>query len=176
MTVEEFAALPDNGAIQELVEGCVLSEPLPQRRHGRAVARIAALLEGFVRERDLGSVYAGDAGFILARSPDTVRGPDVAFVSKKRTVLLEADEDGFLLGAPDLAVEVLSPGDRAGRVREKVADYLAAGTLVVWVVDPARERVTVYRALFSPTILRRGEEVEGGDVLPGFRVEASDFF
>ena len=174
LAAEDLAALPDDGLIHELVEGWVLSEPLPQGRHGRLVTRIAVLLEGFVRPRGLGTVYTGDTGFILAHSPDTVRGPDIAFVSSGRREILE-DEDRFLPGPPDLAVEVLSPGDRAGRIREKVADYLTAGTRMVWVVDPARERVIVYRALLSPRTLQPGDEVEGEDVLPGFRAEVSEF-
>ena len=173
--------------VQQMVH---ILHPRPRQRHLQAAVRQFIInllqvqpvlrrqrvqdLEGFVRPRGLGTVYTGDTGFILARSPDTVRGPDIAFVSSGRREILE-DEDRFLPGPPDLAVEVLSPGDRAGRIREKVADYLTAGTRMVWVVDPARGRVNVYRALLSPRTLQPGDEVEGEDVLPGFRAEVSEF-
>ena len=133
------------------------------------------MLMNFVQSRRLGVVYAGDTGFVLARSPDTVRGPDVAFVTRERFEAVGRTARHFP-GAPDLAVEVLSPGDRPDAVQAKVADYLAAGTQIVWIVDPASEQVTVFHTLLAPRTLTSDQELDGEDVLPGFRITVAEFF
>ena len=130
-----------------------------------------------VRQRKLGVVLVGDAGFGLARDPDTLRGPDVAFVSRDR-VPSEDEQVRVFEGPPDLAVEVLSPSNTPESVRAKVADYLAAGTRLVWLVDadPERETVTIYRSLLAPRTLSRDDDLDGADVLPGFRVALAKLF
>ena len=125
MTVEDLYRMPDDGCHHELVGGFLTSEPLPGGRHGRVAARIAARLDIHAHACRLGVVLACDTGFILHRSPDTVRGPDVAFVNRERYEVLE-DETKAIPGPPDLAVEVLSPSNGPAEVRSKVADYLAA--------------------------------------------------
>src|SRR5262245_55290210 len=130
MTAEELYRLPDDGMKHELVCGQLLSEPPAGWDHGVRISRLHLILGAFVRERGLGSVALNDTGFILARGPDTVRGPDVAFVCAERVRGLSGTRDYFP-GAPDLAVEVLSPGDRPGEVHGKVADYLTAGVRIV---------------------------------------------
>jgi Uma2 family endonuclease len=177
MTVDDLYSMPEDGRKYELQAGLLVSEPLPGFRHGRVAAAVAELLRSHVRSRSLGVVLTCDTGFVLARAPDTVRGPDVAFVSPER--LPEAGEDaGAFEGAPDLAVEVVSVHDHAADVRAKVADYLAAGTRLVWVIDPDpdRQTVTVYRSLLAPTILGREEQLDGEDVVPGFRVDVAQLF
>ena len=136
---------------------------------------IAALLREHVQKRRLGVVVAGDAGFILARKPDTLRGPDVAFVARAR---IDDLDDGFraFAGAPDLAVEIVTPSNSPEDVRAKVADYLAAGTRRVWVVNIEVRSVTVYEALLSPRLLREGDVLDAGDVVPGFSVRVGDIF
>ena len=175
MSADELFARPDDNMRHELLLGRLLSEPLPGYRHGRLVVRIASVLDAFVRERGLGEVVAADVGFILARSPDTVRGPDVAFVSKKRLRSFQ-DRKKYFPGAPDLAVEVLSPSERAGMIHGKIADYLAAGTRLVWVIDPEAQTVSVYRSVLSPRVISRDQELDGEDVLPGFSIKAADLF
>lgn len=174
VTVEEFYRFPDDGTRLELVAGRVVSEPLPGFAHGRLLIRFAVLLDAHVRASSLGTVVGGDAGFILARSPDTLRGPDVAYVSAARV----GGNDPLTAfdGPPDLAVEVVSPSDGPDAVRAKVAEYLAAGTRLVWVVDPETETVTVYRKLLGPRTLEKGDVLEGEDVVPGFHVEVKDLF
>lgn len=108
-------------------------------------------------------------------APDTLRGPDVAFVSRERVEGV-ADPRLAFEGPPDLAVEVLSPSDTPALVHAKVGDYLAAGARLVWVVDPERETVKVYRTLLSPRVLSGDASVEGEDVVPGFTAHVSDFF
>jgi len=175
LTAEQLAATPDSGQRQELVGGRLITEPPASYDHGRVGLRILRILARFVEEQELGEVISLETGFLLARDPDTVRAPDVAFISRE-TLERAGEIRGFFPGAPDLAVEVLSPSERAADVHAKVADYLAAGTRVVWVVDPQCEQVSVYRSLLGPRILACDEELGGEDVLPGFCVTVSDFF
>ena len=173
MTVREYQALPDDGYRHELVAGYVVAEPLPVARHDRVRGRIERMLHGFVTERGLGEVF-GHLGYLLAEQPDTIRGPDVSFVSKAR--LERFDERRFFPGAPDLAVEVLSPSNRPGEIHAKVADYLAAGASLCWVVDPARRRVAIYTQILFPKYLSADDILDGGDVLPGFAVDVAALF
>src|SRR5262245_22889979 len=113
LSAEQLAALAVDGLRHELVAGTLLSEPPAGGRHGRVLTPLASELHRFVRKNRLGVVYSGDVGFLLARSPDTVRAPDIAFLSRDR--FLEAgDTSGYIPGPPDLAVEILSPTDRPG--------------------------------------------------------------
>ena len=136
LSVEDLYVMPDDGFKYELEAGMLIAEPLPGSRHGRVMAAIAEFLRTHVRQHRLGVVFAGDSGFILARKPDTVRGPDVAFVSRER---FDASDDTVraFAGAPDLAVEVLSPSNTRTALHAKVADYLAAGTRRVWEIGRA---------------------------------------
>lgn len=135
-------------------------------RHGRIAARITGRLDPFVESTNCGAVLAAETGFLIASEPDTVRAPDVAFVGADRVHLIP--ERGFVKGYPDLAVEVLSPDDRRADIDEKAADWLAAGTRIVWVVDPGARTITVHRAGVAPRIVGAGGTVTGEDVLPGF--------
>lgn len=175
VTAEQLYERPDDGLRHELLRGTVVSEPLPGGLHGRIVARLTVLLGNFVRAQGCGVVYTGDTGFVLARSPDTVRGPDIAFLSTERHRAIQ-DERRFIPGAPDLAIEVVSPHDRPGETLGKVADYLASGSRLVWVVNPAREEVSVFRTPFAPRILSGDEVLEGEDVLPGLSIRLPDIF
>jgi len=174
LSAEEFFMLPDDGWRTELVRGLVVREPPAGAGHGHLGSTLLFHLMAFVREQGSGRVFGADTGFRLFRSPDTVRAPDVAFVAEGR---FDAGLPvGYVPFAPDLAVEVVSPSNTASELQEKVLDYLAAGTRLVWVVDPRRETVTVYRSRDDIRILGREDELEAPDVLPGFRVEISELF
>lgn len=175
ITVEALYVMPDDEFRYELQGGLLISEPRPGFRHGRIVATITELLGVHVRKNRLGVVLAGDPGFVLARKPDTLRGPDVAFVSKER-VEAHGDSVRAFSGAPDLAVEVLSPSNTPAAMHAKVADYLAAGTRRVWVVDPEAQTVTVYASLLWPTRLGEDETLDGDDVVPGFQARVRELF
>ena len=149
----------------ELVRGLLVVRELPGMRHARVAMDLALALGAHVRAAALGRVYA-EAGFKLASNPDTVRGPDIAFISRGR--IPDPEPTGFAGFAPDLVVEVISPGDRAGEVLAKVADWLSGGSRLVWVLDPARRVARVYRADGTEQILTADESLDGGDVVPGF--------
>jgi Uma2 family endonuclease len=175
VTAEQFYRLPDDGLCSELLRGAIVSEPSPNSLHGHTVARLVGLIEPFVREHRLGAMFAADSGFVLARDPDTVRGPDVAFVSESRR--REAGKaHAYFPGAPDLAIEVVSPSDRPKEILGKVSDYLDAGCLLVWVVDPVREEVQVFRTPFTPRRLGPDDALDGEDVLPGLAIRVAEIF
>lgn len=174
MTAEQLEALPGAPARRDLVRGALV-EMLPAgRQHGKLALHIGSLLLRHVSERGLGEVYAAETGFVLARDPDTVLAPDVAFVRAER--LVGQDEDRFLRLAPDLVVEVVSPSDRAGDVHDKVMEYLQAGVPLVWVCHPTRREVAVYGADRTARVLRVGEALTGGAVLPDFHLPLAALF
>lgn len=174
LTLEEFYALPEDGWKHELQAGIVVSEPPAGFRHGQMVLRIGSLLQQYVREHDLG-VATGESGYLLADSPVTVRGPDIAYVSKSRLAGIDDPVTAFP-GAPDLVIEVLSPSNTPTATHAKVADYLAAGTRLVWVVDCDSRTVTEYQKLLEPHRLGVDDRLDGRDVVPGFCVAVADVF
>ena len=161
-TVEDLEQLDGDF---ELDEGVLVPMNPPKPLHASLVIRIGARLLAHAEAGDLGTVLGGDAGFALRCNPDTLRGIDVAFVRAERARNLF--DDVYPQGAPDLAVEVLPPGDRPGQVLRKVSQVLEAGCSLLWVVDPRRRRVTVYQG-DEVRVLSEGETLEGGDILPGF--------
>lgn len=175
-TWRQFQELPEEGAYRlELVRGVPVREPRLAPLHARTVSTLAWLLEGFARETGAGVVLV-EAGFLLSRDPDTVRGPDVSFVASSRIPGDGYVREGFWPMAPDLAVEVLSPGNRASEMQEKVLEYLAAGGRQVWVVDPRLRSVTVHTPGGEARLFTAGAVLEGGEVLPGFRVPVEELF
>ena len=124
--------------------------------------------------RGLGVVLT-QGGFLLSRHPDTVRAPDIAFIHK-HNFPAALPEDSFWPGAPDLAVEVVSPNDTIREIEERVRAWLEAGTKMVWVVNPKRRTVSVHRSATDPTTLTEKDELTGGDVVPGFRCRVRDVF
>lgn len=173
-TLDEYLALPDDAFRYELQGGFLLSEPPPGFEHGDVYLELGARLRRHARRARAGSVVA-EVSFVLARDPDTVRIPDVAFVRAERVAAI-ADRSRPFPGAPDLAVEVLSPSNTPGEIHAKVADYLAAGTPLVWVVDPESRSVVTYRELFRPIRLSGDDRLDAGDVLPGFNVRVAELF
>ena len=166
LTAEELYHLHIPGKRTELVKGVMMVREPAGYRHGYVTARLTGLLVGYVESRGLGQVLAAATGFTLARRPDTVRAPDVAFVRQERVPPPPATRFAEL--APDLAVEVQSPGDRPGDLLARVADWLTAGTPLVWVIDPARRQARVYRADGSESLLGAGDTLNGESILPGF--------
>ena len=175
ITAEELARLPDDGYRYDLIEGVLIRMSPANFEHGQLAAEFARLLGNFVRPRRLGIVVGAETGFFLARNPDVVLGPDAAFVRADRLPPREQRRQ-FLPLAPDLAVEIVSPSESARSVATKVAKYLQYGTRLVWVVHPRRRTVTVYAADGTVRVLREGDILDGGEVLPDFRVPVAELF
>jgi Uma2 family endonuclease len=167
--------MPDDGYRHELVKGELIRMAPAGFQHGEVAMNIGAPLHEYVKSHDLGRVYAAETGFILARDPDTVRAPDAAFIRQER-VEKAGRAKGYWIGAPDLAVEVVSPGDTVSEVEEKVTEWLAAGTEVVWVVSPKLRTVTVYRSLTDIVTLTEKDTLDGGAVVPGFQIDVAKIF
>jgi len=174
MTAEELMNLPDDNLRHELINGELIIMPLPKAPHGRAVMRLGAPLTQFVLDRDLGEVY-DHSGYQLTVNPDTVLGPDIAFISKQR-LKESGDPEGYWQGPPDLAVEVRSPGDRRGKVNKKVSLWLGSGTRQVWIVEPKHRTVTVYRSETDATTFSGSDYLEAQDLFPGFRLSLDRIF
>jgi len=166
VTAEELLTLSIPDKRVELVRGMLVVREPAGYAHGRVAMNLAVRLATYVEGARAGQVFAAETGFTLARGPDTVRAPDIAFVRRDR--LPEPATQGFPDLAPDLVVEVLSPDDRPGEVLAKVADWLSAGTRLVWVVDPERRLARVYRHDGSETIVTAEGALDGEDILPGF--------
>jgi Uma2 family endonuclease len=166
MTAEQLLEVNISGKQVELVRGRVVVKEPPGYRHGDVTARLAFELMQYVRAQDLGQVVVGDPGFTLEKNPDTVRGPDIAFVQRARVP--DPLPTAFAEFAPDLVAEVLSPHDRPGEILAKVGDWLDAGTRLVWVIDPERRVARVYRADGTEALLDETDALRGEDVLPGF--------
>ena len=166
VTADELLAMSIPDKHVELVRGVLVVREPPGLRHGGIAMRLAARLVAHTNAAALGQVYAAETGFKLTSHPDTVRAPDIAFISRAR--LPDPEPDGYAALAPDLVVEVLSPGDRPGEVLAKVADWLDAGCRLVWVVDPTRRLARVYRQDGSETLVSADEALSGEDVVPGF--------
>jgi Uma2 family endonuclease len=167
ITAEDLWRMPGNGRLLELVRG-ELREMAPAGfDHGAVAITIGSLLLAHVKGNKLGVVVGAETGFVLARNPDVVRGADAAFVAAAR-IPSTGRPVKYWEGGPDLAVEVLSPSDTVEQVEEKVDDYLAAGTPLVWVVNPRRKTVTIYRPADKPLILAETDTLDGGGVVPGF--------
>lgn len=174
-TASELFEMPDDGFRYELVKGELRKMSPSGWKHGVVVVNITLLLGQYVKDKKLGVCCGAETGFKIASDPDTVRAPDLSFVSRER--IPEGDVPiGFWPGAPDLAVEVLSPGDTRREVEEKVADWLEAGARAVWVINPKQRGVTVYGSTTDVTRLSEGDELGGGDVVPGFRCQVSEIF
>jgi Uma2 family endonuclease len=171
ITAEEFADLPD-ARRYELVRGELREMSPTNRGHGLVASRVDYLLHRWNEDRRLGWVFV-EAGHVLTRDPDTVRGPDVSFLSSAHR---ENAGRVWITGGPDLAVEVRSPHDRQREIDERVADYFAAGTPLVWIVDPAARTIVVRTPGAPDCTLTESDFLEGGDVLPGFGVPVREVF
>ena len=174
MTADELLRLSLPNKRTELVRGVLMVREPAGFRHGEVIMQLAKPLALFVDAHDLGRVLAAETGFKLASNPDTVRAPDIAFVSRRRVP--SPSPKGYPALAPDLVVEVLSPDDRPGEVLGKVAEWLSAGCRLVWVLDPDRRVARVYRADGSELLLAEHDALDGEDVLPGFSCQLVAIF
>ena len=180
ITAERFLALVDQpqyeDRVLELVEGAIVEMSKPTAGHGEIISWLNVRIGSYIIEKDLGRMCSGDAGFILGRGPDgrdTVRGLDFAFIAKAK-VPGPLEFTWYEMG-PDLAVEVISPNNKAGDIHLKVMQLLNAGTRLVWLVYPESRTVVVHTAS-GATTLYENDKLSGGDVLPGFELRVGDIF
>ena len=171
MTAEELMNLDDDSHRHQLVKGELLTMPPPKPVHGRITANLTFILAQHAKPNRLGDVHT-ESGYKLESDPDTVLGPDVSFISRER---VDREDDGYYDGPPDLAVEVLSPGDRRGWVERKLALWLERGTRSVWLVNPQRRTVEVISSTGERRMLHETDELID-DTVPGFRVKVSEIF
>lgn len=174
LTAEDLWKIVADGSRYELSKGELVPMTPVGIRHGQIVISFGSRLNQYVVERGLGIVCT-EVGFKLTRQPDTLRAPDVAFIARTRFPEGQISEK-FADFPPDLAVEVLSPEDTASELLRKVEEYFSAGVPLVWVVDPATQTVTVYRSLQNVKILSAAGELDGNEVLPGFRLKVAEIF
>lgn len=173
-TIDDLLNLPEHGRWHELVQGELRPMSPANSRHGEIATQIAVLLRAYARQHKLGRVLV-EGGYILSRSPDTVVAPDVSFIQRSRIPSAGLPETYFD-GAPDLAVEIVSPNDSYNEIEEKIREYFRAGAALVWVVSPRSRSVAVHRPGAPVTILQDHDTLTCEDILPGFSIRVADIF
>lgn len=159
----------------ELVRGEPVEMTPTSHKHGVIVSRMTIYLGNYVLEHDLGEILGAETGFLIGQDPDILRAADIAFIEKERLADIE-DPYKFTPFPPDLAVEVVSPHDRAGDIQAKVSDYLNAGVRLMWVIYPQGRQVVVHRSGGTAETLDAADTLTGGDVLPGFALPLAKLF
>jgi Uma2 family endonuclease len=174
MTLDQYAVHEDTDEryVTELVRGMLVQEPRPGGVHGSLQVRLGRWLSEWADAH--GARVTAESGYILAQDPPTLRGPDLATVLDARSG--EGQVGGWVHGAPDVAIEILSPSDRSSAIQEKTLDYLAAGARQVWIVDPSARTVTVFEPSGAARLLREPDTLAGGVVLPGFSLPLAELF
>ena len=173
VTATDLMDLPDDGYRYELARGSLVRDQAPGFEHSKIVMNLGYHLKAWSLQAKTGCVTA-EGGYKLQSDPDTVRAPDVAFVSHERVPA--GRTPGYLDGAPDLAVEVVSPHDRMGAVLEKVQDYFDAGVGQVWIVVPQNRTVMIHRSLQDVTVLNDADTLVGEGPVAGFALPVRDIF
>ena len=172
-TDEELMALPKDGYKRELLHGEIVMSPAGFD-HGRKIARFMTVLASFVYQHDLGEIFDGQTGFRM-KSLDLL-SPDISFVPRDRLAKLAGNPEGFFEGAPDLAIEFLSPGDSKKRLRDKLSQYLENGTRLAWVMDSKKRTVAVHHTNKPEQVLSDSDELSGEEVVPGFLISVANIF
>jgi Uma2 family endonuclease len=174
-TIEDLEALPDDGHVYELIDGELVRRPDMGFRHGVLQTKVARLVAEYAEAHDLGEVAGADTIVVFRRDPDLGLRPDATFVRAER-LPTGSDDERPLQIVPDLVIEVVSPNDLASDVDEKIEKYRRFRVPLIWILWPRRKAVTVYPIGKPPMELAEEDELDGGDVLPGFRVKVADLF
>lgn len=175
LTAEDLHHLCSQGVRGELLRGSLYETQPNGVRHGKTVVRLTVLMGRFVEPRQMGTILASDVGFLLERDPDTVREPDVAFISAQR-LPLDEDVPGYFEGPPDLAVEIASPSDSPRQLFDKARMWISFGVPLVWTVDPEARTLDVHEPNQPLIRLSADDTLAGGQVLPGFTCTVSELF
>ena len=174
LTAEDLWTLPADDRSYELVRGELVEMVPAGGTHGIVASEVGSILRNFVKAHDLGYCFAAETGFILARDPDIVRAPDAAYLSWDRVP--DNPPASYWPVAPDLAVEVVSPNDRADDLQGRITDFLEHGTRLVWVIYPETQTAVVYYPDGRARLLSRDEALDGEAVLPGLTIPLADLF
>ena len=174
-TADELLRLPKGKNRYELIRGELKKVAPAGNEHGVLALEFAAELRNFVKANKLGKVYAAETGFKLATNPDTVRAPDAAFICQARLDKV-GPVQGYWPGAPDLALEVVSPNDLYTEVSEKVAEWLKAGSSMVVVINPRTKQVLVHAPAADVKVLELDDTLNGGEVVPGWQLPLRELF
>ncbi len=178
MTAEQFfnwCNRPENRDRHfELDRGEVVEMARPEERHGFVCLNVGSILRNYTFQQRQGYACSNDTGILLERDPDTVRGPDVFLYSELKRY--DALNPRYSDNPPTLAVEVLSPNDKWGKVTRRITKFLERGIVVIWLVDPEGRSVTIYRLNQLPQVFEGSDELAGDPELPGFRCRVADFF
>lgn len=175
LTADDLLRLYGEGVRGELIRG-ELSETMPTgQEHGEVVMNLGMLLGNFIKPQGFGRLMGSDTGVLLERDPDTVREPDVAFISAER-LPKGVRVRGYSEVVPDLVAEVVSPGDGRGEVYDKARMWISHGVRLVWVADPETRTVEVHEPNAPLFTLAESDTLRGGDVLPGFSCPVRDVF
>jgi Uma2 family endonuclease len=175
MTADELLSLPKDGLRYELVRGELITMSPAGSEHGAVIMNLAVPLGHYIKANKLGITFGAETGFKLASNPDTVRAPDISFVRSER-IPETGIPKSYWPGAPDLAVEVLSPGDTIAEIEEKIAEWLDAGASAVWIVSPKLRTITLYRSSTDVETLTEKDELGGQEVVPGFSCKVAEIF
>jgi len=175
LTAEQFAALPLAGLRSELIEGELHTMPPTFEDHGEITMRLSVILGQYVLGQRLGKLYAAETGFLIARNPDTVRAPDIAFIQQSRLPAVRSAPRWVPI-IPDLVVEVVSSNDLPAEIGAKVAMWLAAGVRLVWVVSPRARTIELHGPTAPSTTLTETDTLDGAEVIPGFSAPVADIF
>lgn len=175
LTADDLLRLHSEGVHGELIRGVLHETMPPGTDHGKINAKLTARLVLFVEEHQLGEITTGDAGVLIERDPDTVRGPDIAFFSPER-MAPGASIPGYSRAMPDLVVEIVSPNDKSHEVYDKARMWLSHGVRLVWIVQPATRTVDVHRSDVGVEVIDLDGKLDGGDVVPGFSCPIDEIF
>ncbi|MBI2896765.1 MAG: Uma2 family endonuclease [Deltaproteobacteria bacterium] len=175
MTFEEAAGLDADVFAGELDQGKWTPVTRGTWRHGQIVGNAYVLLRQHARSHAGWSASVADPGTKLQRAPDVLRGPDTAIVRSER-VPAGTGAEGWLDGAPDVAVEALGDAQPLSDLMKKALEYLGAGGKMVWILDPEPQRVMLVTPPGHVRVLEREETLDGGDVLPGFGCKVAELF
>lgn len=173
LTADELAALPDDDFQYELDGGDLILMAPAGEEHGRVEGDLYGLLYTQIKKLKLGRLYPSDTGFLLSEDPDTVRSPDIAFVRQERLPLRTRRNSGYILGAPDLAIEIRSPSQSPADLQRKVEQYLAAGASAVWVLRPGRKQAAIHEAGKPVRTVGKDGFLEAA-ALPGVRIPLAE--
>lgn len=173
-TEAEIQALPDDGYNHEIVDGELVMSPKNNWQHGDICARLLSALHAHVRKHRLGAVFDSSTGFWMANR--NCRAPDISFVARERLRGLDRRAPAFIQGAPDLAVEVLSPDLTPRELDARLRDFFASGTRLAWVIDPGREFAEVCHAPDRRRLVPANGTLDGEGILPGFTFPVAELF